>query len=65
MSNFILFPQIQSALEWLKGHSHVVLQFGWNSVAAFILFCIGKRLSRLLASGLEALLICRWGDWAL
>jgi len=43
----------------------VVLQFGWNSVAAFILFCIGKRLSRLLASGLEALLICRWGDWAL
>ncbi|WP_162620946.1 hypothetical protein [Franconibacter helveticus] len=44
MSNFILFPQIHSALEWFKGHSHVVLQFGWNSVAAFILFCIGKRL---------------------
>lgn len=62
MSNFILFPQIHAALEWLKGHSNVLFQFGWNVIAAFILLFIGKLLSRLLARGLETLLIRRRVD---
>ncbi|HFZ8993354.1 TPA: small-conductance mechanosensitive channel MscS [Citrobacter freundii] len=62
MGNLILFPQIHAALEWLKGHSNVVIQFGWNVIAAIIIFFIGKLLSRLISRGLEKLLIRRKVD---
>jgi small-conductance mechanosensitive channel len=62
MDNFILFPQLHSSLLWLKGHSNVLFQYGWNIVAAFILFFIGQLLSRVLSRGLEKLLIRRKVD---
>lgn len=62
MSDFILFPQIHSSLLWLKGHSHVIVQFGWNVAAAAILLFTGKVVSRLLSRGLETLLLRRRAD---
>ena len=62
MSRFVLFPQLDQSLEWLKGHSNIVIQYGWNILAAMILFFIGKLISRLLSGGLHKLLIKRKVD---
>jgi small conductance mechanosensitive channel len=62
MSSFVLFPHLDSEVEWLKGHSAVVIQYGWNIVAAFILFFAGKLISRVLSSGLNKLLVKRKVD---
>ncbi|WP_368749996.1 small-conductance mechanosensitive channel MscS [Klebsiella aerogenes] len=62
MSQFVLFPQLGNAVEWLEGHSNIVIQYGWNTIAAVILFFIGKIISRLLSSGLHKLLIKRKVD---
>lgn len=43
-------------MEWFKGHSNIVIQYGWNIVAAIILFFIGKFLSRLISGGLHKIL---------
>jgi len=53
MSHFVLFPQLVNAVEWLKGHSSIVIQYSWNIVAAIILFFIGKMISRLISGGLH------------
>ncbi|MBM1020247.1 small-conductance mechanosensitive channel MscS [Enterobacter sp. A11] len=62
MGHFLLFPQLTHAVEWLKGHSSIVVQYGWNIVAAFILFFIGKLVSRLVSGGLHKLLLKRKVD---
>lgn len=62
MSHFILFPQISSTIKWLEGHSGTVIQYGWNIVAAIILFFIGKVISRLISGGVHKLLIKRKVD---
>lgn len=62
MDNFVLFPQIRTAIEWLQGHSDVIFRFGWNIVAALVLFFTGKVLATLLSRGLEKLLIRRRVD---
>ncbi|MNB69204.1 Small-conductance mechanosensitive channel [compost metagenome] len=62
MSHFVLFPQLSHAVEWLKGHSNIIIQYGWNIVAAIILFYIGKLVSRLISGGLHKLLIKRKVD---
>ena len=62
MNSFTLFPKIRHALEWMAGNSDAMIQFGWNVVAAIILLFVGKFISRLLAHGLEKLLIKRKVD---
>lgn len=59
MSKVIFFPQIYSAFEWLQGHGDTIIQYGWNIIAAFILFFIGKIISKLLSKGMEKLLLRR------
>lgn len=62
MSHFVLFPQLASSVEWLKGHRSIVIQYGWNVVAAIILFFTGKLISRLISGGLHKLLVKRKVD---
>lgn len=62
MSGYTLFPKIRNSIEWLSGHSDAVIQFGWSIIAAIILLFIGKLFSRLLARGLENLLLKRKVD---
>ena len=62
MAHIILFPQLNHTVEWLKGHSSIVIQYGWNIIAAIILFFVGKLISRLLSSGLHKLLVKRKVD---
>ncbi|MCK7148440.1 small-conductance mechanosensitive channel MscS [Enterobacter bugandensis] len=62
MDKFILFPQIHSAIKWIEGHSDIIYQYGWNVVAAIILFMVGKLLSGLVSRGLEKVLIHRKVD---
>lgn len=62
MEGFELFPKIKNAIIWFYGHSDSVIHFGWNLVAAIILFFIGKIIARLLSKGLEKLLIKRKVD---
>lgn len=62
MSKIVLFPQLHTAQEWLKGHGDTIIQYGWNVVAACILFFIGKIISQLLSKGIEKLLLRRKVD---
>lgn len=62
MKTFILFPQISSAITWLAGHGDIILQFAWNIAAALILLFIGKLVSKLLAKGVEKVLLRRKVD---
>lgn len=62
MAKLILFPQMHSAFEWLKGHGDTIIHYGWNIVAAFLLFFIGKIFSKLLSKGIEKLLLRRKVD---
>lgn len=59
MKNFILFPQVKFAIEWLKGHGDTIFQFGWNIVAAIILLFVGKIISKLLSRAIEKILLRR------
>ena len=62
MAKVVLFPQIASSLEWLKGHGDTILQYGWNVIAACILFFIGRVVSTLLSKGIEKILLRRRVD---
>jgi len=62
MSEFVLFPHLNTEVEWLKSHSNIVIQYGWNIVAALILFFTGKLISRLISGGLHKLLVRRKVD---
>ena len=62
MGRFVLFPHLDSEVEWLKGHGAIVIQYGWNIVAALILFFVGKLISRLVSGGLHKLLVKRKVD---
>ena len=57
-----MFPEISSSLEWLKGHGDTILQYGWNVIAACILFFIGRVVSTLLSKGIEKILLRRRVD---
>lgn len=62
MSHLVLFPQVDTSVKWFESHSDTIIQYGWNVIAALILFFIGKLTSRLLSAGLHKLLVRRKVD---
>ncbi len=62
MSGFELFPQLRSAIQWVSSHGSAIFHYGWNVVAAILLFFIGKMFASFISNMLYKILLRRGVD---